>query len=139
MNQQDVIKHWAERWRSLAAWRAVIPMRLTFKRYKGHGRVGTAWSHQGRAQVNLTGDLGHDLATVLHELAHLAAPDSEHHGARWRELLVAAAVEAFGGSVDEYDTTGNYAELDEQVEDAAADWLTRTGQAGVLRGIGVMS
>lgn len=139
MTQEDVLKHWADRWCSLAAWRAPITMRVKFKPHKGRGRLGVAYSREGRCQVNLTGDLGHDLATVLHELAHLAAPDSEHHGDRWRELFVAAAVEAFGGSVDDYDTDVTLHALDEQIEHAARDWLKRSGQAAVLRSIGVMS
>lgn len=136
MKQEDVIKTWAERWRSLSAWRAVIPMQLKFEPYK-RGFVGIAHSHKGLAKIRLTGKLAHDLATVLHELAHLAAPNSEHHGEHWRKLFVAAAVEALGGPDDYEIDDVNYSELDKQVEDAVRAWLKRTGQADVLRAIGV--
>lgn len=138
MKHQDVLQHWAERWRSLSAWRAVIPMRITFKTRKTKRRSGTAWSHEGRAVVYMTTNLVYDLATVLHELAHLAAPDSEHHGPHWRALFVAAAVEALGGP-DDYEVDVNITELDAQVEDAVRAWLKRTGQAAVLSAIGVAS
>ncbi len=137
MKQQDVIQHWADRWRSLSAWRAAIPMRITVKTRKTKRRAGTAWSHEGRAIVYLSGNLAYDLATALHELAHLAAPNSEHHGEQWCKLFVAAAVEAFGGPNDYEIDDINYSELDAQVEDACRAWLKRTGQADVLRAIGV--
>lgn len=137
MKQLDVIQHWADRWRSLSAWRAVIPMRIACKMRKTKRRAGTAWSHEGRAVVYVSGNLAYDLATVLHELAHLAAPNSEHHGEHWRKLFVAAAVEALGGPDDYEIDDVNYSELDEQVEDAVRTWLKRTGQAAVLGAIGV--
>lgn len=138
--QQDIVKHWTFTWRSLAAWRAPLPMRITFKPLKRGGRsVGTAWSCQGRAVVKLTGKLAYDLATALHEMAHLAAPNSEHHGEKWRELFVAATCEALGLTSDHFETDVPYADLDGQVEDAVAAWLDRTGQASVLRAIGVMA
>lgn len=137
MKQQDIIQHWADRWRSLSAWRALIPMRITLKTRKTKRRSGTAWSHEGRAVVYLTNNLAYDLATVLHELAHLAAPDSEHHGEHWRKLFVAAAVEALGGPDDYEIDDVNYGELDAQVEDAVRAWLKRTGQGAVLAAIGV--
>jgi RES domain-containing protein len=141
VTQLDVLKHWADRWRSLRAWRAPIAMQLTFKlQRKNSSRAGTAWSHQGRAVVYLTGDLAYDLATALHELAHLAAPDSEHHGTHWRTLFVAAAVEACGGSADDYEIDDvEYGELDAQVEDTVRTWLKQTGQAAILGAIGVAS
>lgn len=140
MKQQDVIAYWANRWRSLAAWRGQVAMKITVKTRKTRRRVGSAWSHEGRAIVYVTNDLGHDLATVLHELAHLAAPNSEHHGEHWRTLFVAAAVEVFGGSIDDYEIDDiNFTELDRQIEEAARDWLKRTGQAAVLHAIGVTS
>jgi len=123
VKQLDVIQHWADRWRSLSAWRAVIPMRITVSTRKTTHRSGTAWSHEGRAVVYASGNLAYDLATVLHELAHLAAPNSEHHGEHWCKLFVAAAVEALGGP-DDYEI--DYGELDAQVEDARGSSSSRT-------------
>jgi hypothetical protein len=135
----DVVSHWANTWRSLAAWKAPIPMQIEIKPYKGTRRVGVAWCYQGRANVYVTGDLAFDLATALHELAHLAAPNSEHHGERWREIFVAAVAEACGVDPDEFEIDVKITDLDRQAREAVAGWLMHTGQATVLRAIGVMS
>jgi hypothetical protein len=135
----DVILHWSNTWRSLAAWGAPIPMRVELKPYKGQQFVGLAWSCQGRALVRVTGDLAFDLGTALHELAHLAAPNAEHHGDRWREMFVAGVAEACGVDADEFEIDVTITDLNRQVHDAVAGWLMRSGQATVLRAIGVMS
>lgn len=137
MKQEDVVVHWANQWRSLRAWRATIPMVITVEPYK-RGYLGKAWSHRGDAKIRLTGKLHIDLATALHELAHLAAPNSEAHGMHWRELFVAATAEALDISPDEFEVEVSYNDLDRQVEDAVATWLARSGQTAVLRAIGVM-
>jgi hypothetical protein len=139
MKLDDVVTHWANTWRSLAAWKASIPMRIDVKPYKGTRRVGVAWSCEGRANVYVTGNLAFDLATALHELAHLAAPDSEHHGDRWREIFVAAVAEACGVDADDFEIDVAITDLDAQAQEAVAAWLVRSGQATVLRAIGVLS
>lgn len=139
-SQIDVVKHWAEKWRSLRAWRAAIPQtRFEYEAYKGQGRVGHARNSDGRVHVKLTGKLHFDLGTVLHELAHLAAPNHEHHGLAWRELFAAAAAEALGMQIEDFEIDVPYSQLDRQVEDAVDGWLIRSGQAAVLRAIGVLS
>lgn len=138
-SQADVVKHWAHAWRSLRAWHAAIPaMRFEFEAYKGRGFVGHACNSSGRIKVRLTGRLHFDLATVLHELAHLAAPNSEHHSLAWRELFATAAAEALGMSVDDFEIDVPFSELDRQVEDAVEGWLVRSGQTAVLRAIGAL-
>jgi hypothetical protein len=135
----DVIAHWANTWRSLSAWGAPVPMRIELKPHKGQRFVGLAWCYQGRALIRVTGNLAFDLSTALHELAHLAAPNSEHHGERWREIYVAGVAEACGVDADEFEIDVTITDLDKQVRDAVAGWLMRSGQATVLRAIGVMS
>lgn len=139
MKLDDVVTHWADTWRSLAAWGAPIPMRVTVKPYKGTQRVGVAWCYQGRANVYVTGDLAFDLATALHELAHLAAPNSEHHGERWKLIFAKAVGEACGVDPDEFEIDVKITDLDRQAREAVAGWLMRSGQSVVLRAIGVMS
>ena len=139
MKLDDVIKHWANQWRSLAAWSAPIPMQVNVKPHKGTRRVGVAWCYQGRANVYVTGNLAFDLATVLHELAHLAAPNSEHHGERWKAIFARAVAEACGVDADEFEIDVVITDLDKQAQEAIASWLMRSGQATVLRAIGVMS
>ena len=139
MKLDDVVTHWANTWRSLAAWKAPIPMAITIKPYKGTRRVGVAWCRQGRANVYVTGNLAFDLATALHELAHLAAPNSEHHGERWREIFVAAVAEACGVDADEFEIDVAITDLDKQAQEAVAAWLMRSGQSVVLRAIGVLT
>lgn len=139
-SQIDIIKYWATQWRSLRAWRAAIAMtRFEYEEYKGRGPAGHARNSDSRIVVRLTGRLHFDLATVLHELAHLAAPNSEHHGLAWRELFAAAAAEALGMQIDDFEIDVAYSQLDRQIEDAVDGWLVRSGQTAVLRAIGVMS
>lgn len=139
-SQLDVIKHWANRWRSLRAWRNTIPVvDFRYKTYSGRGRVGQASCVEGYAEIRLTGVLHHDLGTVLHELAHLAVPIGAHHNELWREAFVVGAAEALDVSIAELDPGLPISELDRQVEDAVASWLAHSGQAAVLRAIGVMS
>lgn len=140
MKLDDVIAHWANTWRSLAAWGAPIPMQVKLEPYKGTHYVGLAWCRQGRALVRVTGDLAFDLGTTLHELAHLAAPNSEHHGQRWRAIFVKGVAEACKVDPHEFEIEDiKVTDLDAQVRDAVAGWLVRSGQSTVLRAIGVLT
>ncbi len=139
MKLDDVITHWANTWRSLSAWGAPVPMRVELKPYKGTRFVGLAWCYQGRALGRVTGNLAFDLGTALHELAHLAAPNAEQHGERWREMFVAGVAEACGVDADEFEIDVTITDLARQAREAVAGWLMRSGQAAVLRAIGVMS
>ena len=60
------------------------------------------------------------LVTLLHEVAHLALPEDEHHGRLFRETFAAAAEEAWGLDLgDELDADGpgeGYDSLQTQIE-----------------------
>jgi hypothetical protein len=139
MTKSDIIKHWADAWRSLAAWGAPIPMSIDIRRDNGCGVLGLARPAHGTAFVKDTGDLVGNLKTALHELAHLAAPSHTHHGIAWRELFTRGAAEALGVSVYNFDLDVSLEALNDQVADAVREWLERSGQTVVLRAIGVLS
>lgn len=140
ITKADILKRYANEWRSLAAWGAPISMQLEIRpsKYCDPATLGRANSWRGTAWAYDTGDLVCNLKTVLHELAHLAAPDSVRHAKRWRELYVRAASEALGASVDDFDLDVELLALNQQVERAVRDWLDRSGQTVVLRAIGVI-
>ncbi len=138
MTLTDVVTHWAHVWRHLTAWGAPVPATFTIKPYK-KGRLGLAHPHVCTAEIRVTGILGEDLSTALHELAHLAAPGYEHHGDRWRDVYIRAAAEALGCDVHSFDVDVGISALDAQVREAVDRWLVRSGQLTVLTAIGVVS
>jgi hypothetical protein len=119
----ESVKAYADRWRSLRSWGAPLDMLIRVEAHKGGKYLGLAKSYACAAIVYCTGSLALDLATAVHEMAHLAAPDSEKHGRRWREVFVRAAAEAFDCDVDDFDVDVKTGDLDAQVEDAARNWL----------------
>ncbi len=137
MTIADVISHWAHSWRNLAAWGAPLPATLDIKPHEGQRRLGRAYYATRCAEVLITGALHEDLGTVLHELAHLAAPDGTKHGKHWREIYVRAVAEAFGVDKDIFDIEVKITALDAQVRHEAQKWLVRSGQLVVLRALGV--
>ncbi len=138
MNAEDVLKHWADRWRNLAAWGAPIPMHVKIIPDNGCGVLGRARPARGTATVKATGNLAGNLKTILHELAHLAAPTFVHHEITWRELFTRGASEALGAHAADFDLDVTLFDLNQQVEDAVETWLKRSGQGAVLRAIGVL-
>jgi hypothetical protein len=58
--------------------------------------TGHAYSWQRRMVVTAGSDRADALTTIIHELAHLAAPARESHGDRWRTLFVDAVREVSG-------------------------------------------
>jgi hypothetical protein len=111
-----------------------LPAAITLKPYKrGQRRLGFAKPGHCVATVYITGNLAEDLSTVLHELAHLAAPGHEHHGERWRELFIAAVAEACGCDPDAIEPEVVITDLDSQVLAEVAAWLIRSGQHAVLK------
>lgn len=81
--------------------------------------------------------MAEDLGTVLHELAHLAAPDRAHHGAEWRALYAAGAAEALGLPMHTFDDADEQTTLNAHVRDACRAWLVSSGQRTFLRALGV--
>lgn len=138
MTQADVLKSWADRWRSLAAWGGQVSMLVEIKPDNGCGVLGLARPGLGHAYVKDTGDLAQGLKTILHELAHLAAPSFTHHSRRWRLLFVLGACEALDCDVEDFELDVTLADLNRQVEEAVATWLDRSGQTVVLKAIGVL-
>jgi hypothetical protein len=139
MTLVDVISHWAHTWRNLAAWGAQLPATFKIVPHKGQRRLGRADCLKRQAEILVTGQLAEDLATVLHELAHLAAPNYVRHEEPWRLMFAAAVAEATGCDPWAFDLDVSISDLDAQCRDAIAGWLVRSGQAIVLRSIGVMS
>jgi hypothetical protein len=139
MTLVDVISHWAYNWRNLAAWGAQLPATFKIVPHKGQQRLGRADCLKRTAEILVTGELAEDLATVLHELAHLAVPNYVQHEEPWREMFVAAVAEACGCDASQFDLDVVITDLDAQCRDAIAGWLVRSGQSIVLRSIGVMS
>lgn len=140
MTNLDVVRHWLTRWRALRAWRAPLDVALVVEPYRRGRALGLA--HDGplcgrKATVYVTGHLAEDLATALHELAHLAAPRSEHHGALWRTTFAAGAEEALGLPSGSLEPDVTQRDLDAQVREACEAWLTSTGQRAVLRAAGL--
>jgi hypothetical protein len=138
---EDVLRSFARQWCGLLAWGAPVQLdEVKIGRYNGTAYAGRANNHKHWIIVLTTGKLATDAATVLHELAHLAAPNSEHHGAHWRQLYTRAAAEAFGVPADTFDASTGLiiGDLDEQIREAAYAWLKRTGQLSTLKMIGVV-
>lgn len=136
----DVVRAWLVTWRTLRAWRAPLDVALAVEPYRGGRELGLARDSYctGRsATVWVTGHLAEDLSTALHELAHLAAPRSTHHGALWRETYAAGAQEALGLPPYSLEPDVTAHDLDVQVREACEAWLTRTGQRVMLRAAGL--
>lgn len=123
MSSHTTVEYYADKWRNLRAWGALLPMAIELVAHKGTVNLGLAWSRACKAKVRITGDLPRDLATLLHEMAHLAAPNSEHHGARWKEVYIRAAAEALDCSPDDFEPDVPYLDLDQQVIDYATAYL----------------
>lgn len=129
----QIVRYWADRWRTLAAWCAELPAIVTVEMYAGQRLLGRATYATRHAMVRVTGDLAEDLGTALHELAHLAAPVGTRHSKRWRVLYARAAAEAFGlGSAEEIDPSVQIRDLDMQITDLAREWI-RAGHHLAMR------
>ena len=134
----DVFNRWAGEWRSLAAWGAPLHINLTIKPYNGQRLLGWAYPHRGDCVVRLTGDLPRDLATALHEMAHLAAPSYVMHELPWRQMFARAAGEALGEDPGVIELDVDLFDLDKQVMRMVYRWLERSGQHAVLSALGVL-
>jgi len=88
----------AKAWRGTPVGNNVKPPELRIRRTKGQPRrYGTAWWHRYRIQiVDYPGVGEHDVKeTLIHELAHLAAP-RDHHGIKWKTVFRLACEELLG-------------------------------------------
>lgn len=139
---EDIIRKLARQWCGLLAWGAPVRLdEIKVGKHNGTSYAGRANNRLHRIIVLQQGSLSEDISTVLHELAHLAAPDQEHHGAHWRRLYTRAAAEAFSVPVDTFDASTDLiiGDLDAQIRDAARAWIKRSGDLATLRAIGALS
>lgn len=118
-----IVQRYADQWRNLRAWGAPLPMRIEVAPYKGTDYQGLAWAGACKALVCITGNLARDLAILLHEMAHLAAPNSAHHGIQWKRAYARAAAEALECDVEDFDLDLPKNDLDQLVQDMAEVWL----------------
>jgi hypothetical protein len=123
MTTHEIVERYADQWRSLVAWGAPLPMKIEVVAHKGTVNLGLAWSTLCKAKVRVTGNLARDLATLLHEMAHLAAPNSEHHGIQWKTVFARAAAEALDGDFDDFDLDVTKYDMDQMVMDMVEAWL----------------
>ena len=119
----EIVEQYATKWRSLLAWGAPIPMEFKLKPHRGTINLGFAYPGRGTCEIKITGSLSRDLATLLHEYAHLAAPTGEHHDIAWKTVYARAAAEAFGCDVDDFELDVTKYDMDKQVIDACEVWL----------------
>jgi hypothetical protein len=85
-------------WKRLRSWGRRLTCGLTIKRTD---RGSRGWAHLLRDTIVVYVDTPESdsleaRVTLLHELAHIAAPLDAHHGREWRELYLAAAAEVLG-------------------------------------------
>ena len=91
-----IVRTWAERWRSLRAWRRPLDeVALEIVPWNG-GPLGKARPGTREVVVRVGADVVDALGTVLHELAHVAVPGGEAHGPAWRERYLVAVEEVTG-------------------------------------------
>lgn len=134
ITKTDILKKWANAWINLTTWgRPLTEASFAFKPYE-KGRLGCAWTIRREIEIRETGKLACDLATVLHELAHLAVPGADRHSDRWRVAFCRGAQEATGIAISD---TGSIHMLDRQAESACQAWLVRSGQIAFLRALNI--
>lgn len=89
------LKAWQER-RWAPSWPPKVTIRQGRKRSWSSGH---AWTSSQRCVVTTGQSAADDLATLVHEIAHLVAPVSEHHGAVFCGILSEAWSELLGREV----------------------------------------
>ena len=120
---RTTVRNIADRWRGLLAWGSPITGAIDIVDGSGGGYA----KHDGHACIVFSnGSLARSLTTVLHEMAHMAAPAGELHGRRWRGLLARATHEVTGVPVPD---GAPMQVMDELVESAVRSWLTAERRA----------
>jgi hypothetical protein len=100
-----IVRTWAERWRSLRAWRRSLDEVVIDVVAHQRGPLGLAQPRARTLIIRVGTDVVDGLATALHELAHVAVPHGEAHGPAWRERFLLAAEEVTGRALAEPPTT----------------------------------
>ncbi len=137
MNATTVLASYADRWRNLRAWRAPLPAVVTIEPWRGQQVVGYAVPARCETVIRQTPRLADDLGTVLHELAHLAAPTRAGHDRAWRQLYALGAAEALALDPHTFVDAPTNQTLTSLVREACDRWLTTSGQRAFLRTLGV--
>lgn len=125
MKLKQGLQKWANEWRSLRTWgRSLDEIAVTVRqRHKGDYSTGIAYPMQRRIIITAP-DMVTGLSVLLHELAHVAVPGDEKHGARWRECFVGAVREVTSIAVA---PVGNVQLIDDAVEAAIGQWWKLSG------------
>lgn len=88
---RDELLDWAEEWRKLAVWSRPIDVPILWEAYGGNGQpLGFADYRHREIWVFVTGNKAEDMATVLHEMAHMDITPEGGHGPRWRRRFALA-------------------------------------------------
>jgi hypothetical protein len=91
-----IVRTWAERWRSLAAWRRdLVEVAIDVVAHR-RGPLGTARPGLRVVSIRVGSDVVDGLATALHELAHVAVAGDAAHGDAWKERYLLAVEEVTG-------------------------------------------
>lgn len=126
MTRSDFIRYWASVWaRDLRTWgRPLTEVNVVVKERRGRLGSGLARPVCREVIIRAGSDIPDGLATILHELAHVAAPGGDHHGERWRRLYTDAVCEVTGIPVC---PEGTKTELERSCRDALASWWDASG------------
>jgi hypothetical protein len=119
----EIVERYADKWRNLRAWGAPLPMKIEIVAHQNTRNLGYARPALCDAKVRVTGKLNRDLATLLHEMAHLAAPRDAQHGIEWKTVFARAAAEALDGDFDDFDLSVTKYDMDQIVIDMVDAWL----------------
>jgi hypothetical protein len=94
----EVLHLYHERWSKLSAWGMKLGHTKLQVRTRRANRccTGHAYPYGGRITMTVSDNRGDGLATLLHEMAHCAAPPRCAHGKEFREMFLAAAAEVCG-------------------------------------------
>ena len=92
----NVLHLYADLWRKLSCWPRALRSKLTVRRGTRRYSSGTSYGWSGRVVVTAGTDRVEALTTLLHELAHQAAPIQEGHGPRFHWLFTEAITEVCG-------------------------------------------
>lgn len=126
----------AAAWLNLSTWRPVdlrgvrVAVKFRRQRWASTGLAATSTRHgQADVIVRLGEDEAHGLATLLHELAHVAAARRGHsgHDRGWHEIFRAATREVTGEEI--LDARANIA-----LTDLVADAIRRKWQFQMAAG-----
>lgn len=130
INQEQALRTWLERWRTLKAWkRDLSPVTVELSKRQPMTRLGTCWTYEQRIVI-YDAPLESQLATLVHELAH-AANIGAAHDLPWQETWAAAVTEITGIAV--VPSGDNYRIVNNAGRDAMLVWWKLSGNAMLWR------